>query len=372
MFTRKTLLFFLLVFLCLFSYGQDTINPAIYFQAGGYSGFLYAHHRSMGYYIQDYPSGGELKLGWKFNGSSPWQHAMRFPEAGVGILWGDFGNKSVLGNGYSLYGFLDIPIYERQKFVWSYQLAAGIGYVTKIFDIQNNYNNEAIGSHYNAFLLISTGLKYKVTPRISLTLDCGLHHFSNGNAKEPNQGLNTFYTMIGGRYFFNQAPLLKYPNIVKPVPTWETVFFAATGVKEERPVDNQKYSIFDTHVTFRRKFSHVNSWGFGVNLMYDGSIEKQLKIRQGHGYVVPDSIYNPSEWQNFTPAIHGSWSTYVGKIVFSIQVGVYIYNALNRIIFNRWLLEIDIYDNLSISGGLKSHFGSADYIEVGMAWKIRR
>ncbi|HON19040.1 MAG TPA: acyloxyacyl hydrolase [Salinivirgaceae bacterium] len=365
--------------LCLLSFnliGQpsDTIRTANYWQVGGFSGFIYAHHRSMGYYLNEYPWGAQIKYGKKFFGSVDWHQAFRHPEAGAAFLMVDFGNKAVLGNGYATYGYLDIPVFERRRFTWNYEMGAGIGYITKIFNIDNNYNNQAIGSHLNAFLLISTGIKYRITSKFLLAADWGLHHFSNGNATEPNQGLNTFYSMIGMRYSINNKtqtiPTIKNDNIRQNA--WQCLLHISSGFKEERPIDHTKYPIVDIHTTFRRKISPTNSWGFGVDLMYDRSISKVLKNDFGNGYLVHDSIYNPSEWKNFTPAMHANWSMLFGRITFSIQAGVYLYSALDRVIFNRWLLEVAINDKISIAGGLKSHFASADYIEYGLVWKIIR
>ena len=33
---------------------EDSLRPSIYFQASTYTGYLYAHHRSMIYFIEDY------------------------------------------------------------------------------------------------------------------------------------------------------------------------------------------------------------------------------------------------------------------------------------------------------------------------------
>ena len=104
--------------------------------------------------------------------------------------------------------------------------------------------------------------------------------------------------------------------------------------------------------------------------MYDGSTSKALKRDFGLGYVVHDSIYSPKFIHSFSPAIHANWSMYFNKIVFDIQMGLYIYNAFDRIVNNNWILEIELTKNFSLLTGLKSHFASADYVQFGLIWNI--
>lgn len=51
-------------------------------------------------------------------------------------------------------------------------------------------------------------------------------------------------------------------------------------------------------------------------------------------------------------------------------MGLYFYNALDRIYFNRWILEVDVTQQVCLMVALKSHFGSADYVETGFVWKF--
>ncbi|MGI6479540.1 MAG: acyloxyacyl hydrolase [Salinivirgaceae bacterium] len=349
---------------------EDSLRPSIYFQASTYTGYLYAHHRSMIYFIEDYTRGAQLRVGWRFNGSSDWEKAYRCPSAGVGYMISDFSNPSILGYGHAAFGYLDIPIIETNRFVWNYNLGAGLGYVSKKFHSVTNPNNTAIGSHFNAFLLITSGIEYRPTSKTSLGLDFGLNHYSNGNTDMPNWGLNTFFVMFGAKHKLDDRQKLSNTTVSKVTKKWENLIHFGLGYKEATPIDGTKNFVADIHYTIRKRFSHTNSWGGGVDLLYDGSMRKSVKYRAGQFYIAPDSISNPSLAKNFSPACHANWSMHFGKITFNIQMGLYFYNALDRIYFNRWILEVDVTQQVCLMVALKSHFGSADYVETGFVWKF--
>jgi hypothetical protein len=123
----------------------------------------------MVYLFDNYVRGGQLKIGWRFNGSSDWQYAFRLPSCGVGYLFSDFGSQKYFGYAHSIYGFVDISIINRKKILWTYNLGIGIGYITKPYDAVKNLENTVIGTNLNAFLLISTGFEYKILKITSLS-----------------------------------------------------------------------------------------------------------------------------------------------------------------------------------------------------------
>jgi hypothetical protein len=374
----KKIFFVIVVLLFLFTNGfsqnssKDSLAPSLYVQVGGYSGFLYAHHRSMGYLIDNYARGAQIRAGWRFNGKHEWEKAYRFPSAGIGYMISDFGSPRVFGYGHALFGYLDIPIIETNSFSWAYDLGAGLASVTKKFDINTNPNNEVIGSHLNAFLLISTGLEYRPTKKTTLRLDLGLNHYSNGNSSEPNWGLNTFFVMVGAKQKIQAENRSTAQSVALSHKKWESLIHISAAYKEVKPVDGIKYFVSDIHFTARKRISHTNSWGGGVDLLYDGSIRKSLKIEAGQGYIVHDSICNPGVLQNFSPAVHTNWSMHFGKITFDVQLGFYIYNALDKTYFNRWILEVELTRHISLLTALKSHLASADYVQFGLVWHLKK
>ncbi|MDD2564406.1 MAG: acyloxyacyl hydrolase [Salinivirgaceae bacterium] len=348
----------------------DSVSPTLFFQAGGYSGFTLAHHRSMSFLIDDYARGAEFRVGWKFNGRKAWEHVYRYPSVGLGYMALDFGSPRIFGYGHTLFGFINIPIVKSNRFAWTYEMGTGIAFVTKKFDGQTNPNNGVIGSHLNAFLLISTGLEYNVSKHTSFLLNVGLNHCSNGNSSGPNLGLNTlFMSMSAKRMIGEPRTVLQSPKI--PFNrNWELYSFVGSGVKEVKPFGSKRAFVSNIHFTARRKISYSNAWGGGIDLMYDTGIDQMKKSDYELDDLERDSINSPKIMDRFAPGVHANWSVFFGKVVFDIQMGVYIYNSLGKMIYNRWTLEFEITNKFSLAVGLKSHFATAEYIQLGVIWHI--
>ena len=351
---------------------SDSTKSILYIQGGIYTGYIYAHHRSMTYLLENYARGAHLRVGWRLNGAAAWHHAYRMLSVGCGYMFSDLGSPKYLGYAHSLYGFVDIPIISGDKFSWTYDLGVGLGYITKKFDINDNPNNKVIGSNINAFLLVSTGIEYAPTKYTTVKLDWGLHHLSNGNTSEPNWGVNTVYLMAGVKQKIDKNPANKPRKIPFDDKIWQMLFSYGVGSKEITPITGNKYFVSDLHFTVRRKISYTNGVGGGVDLMYDGSISKELKYSSKLGRNLPDSVYTEKNIHNFSPAIHANWSVYLGRVIFDIQLGLYLHDKLDRIYFNRWILEIELTKHFSIYGSLKSHLGSADYIHLGVIFNLSK
>jgi len=157
-----------------------------------------------------------------------------------------------------------------------------------------------------------------------------------------------------------------------PKKYWMPFLYYGVGIKDTPPVDGKLSFASDLHFTMRRKISYTNGYGGGFGILYNNGIEKTLKENFKKNNSSPDSEYVANQLNNFSPEVHTNWSMYFGKIIFDIQLGVYLHNALDRIFFNRWLLEIELTERVSFFGGLKSRFGIADYIHIGVVYNLSK
>lgn len=348
----------------------DTVarHSSFYLQAAGYSGYVYAHHRSINYLADSYPYGFGLRAGWRFdNPDVDWHNAFRHPRAGAGYMFQSLGGKSFLGYGHALYGYVDIAFLQNRSLEWRYLLGVGAAAVTQHFDVANNNANRVMGSPLNAYLIASTSLEWKAAPSTAIGLGAGLNHMSNGRTSSPNWGLNTFYTMLSVRHDFDHVEFRRPPRPAPDDTPWEMHICLGTGLKQIKPSRDKHYGTGDLHVTVRRRAWRSNAWGFGLGLMYDHSNLDMLRYEK-LGYVAPDSVMPLHFHVSLSPCYHASWSMIFGRVTFDIQMGGYFYNVLNKGFFNRWLLEVALTEHISVMGGLKSKLGSADHVEFGLCW----
>lgn len=117
---------------------------------------------------------------------------------GIGLGFYNFGESRQLGNPVAFYLFQGARISSLAPWLslhyeWNFGLSAG----WKPYDSYYNSYNTMIGSKVNAYINANFYLRWRLSPRVSLLSGLTVSHFSNGNTKIPNAGLNTIGGNIG-------------------------------------------------------------------------------------------------------------------------------------------------------------------------------
>jgi hypothetical protein len=124
---------------------------------------------------------------------------------GVGVSYSMFGLPKELGNPVSIYLFHGANIGQLNRYVsWNYEWNFGISLGWKPYDKFANDYNQMIGSKVNAYLNLGTYLNWRLSSAFDLHTGISFTHFSNGNTKYPNAGLNTSALKIGLVYNINR------------------------------------------------------------------------------------------------------------------------------------------------------------------------
>lgn len=124
---------------------------------------------------------------------------------GLGLAYYNFGEPEQLGTPLALYLFQGARIVKFSSAVslnyeWNFGLSGG----WKPYNSETNGMNHAIGSKFNAYMNVDFYLLWRLTNQIDVTSGFALTHFSNGNTKFPNAGLNLGGWSAGVSYRFDQ------------------------------------------------------------------------------------------------------------------------------------------------------------------------
>ena len=115
---------------------------------------------------------------------------------GIGLAWNTFFNKKEVGIPTALYLFQNSRIATLAPNLYlNYEWNFGITYGWNKYDEEHNPKNTVVGSKANAYINLGILLDWEFAPMWNLTAGIGLTHFSNGNTRYPNAGVNS----IGGR-----------------------------------------------------------------------------------------------------------------------------------------------------------------------------
>ncbi len=327
-------------------------------------GFIMPHNKSIDYMIKDYTSGFNINLVKQTTGKEQWEQIYHKPRLGYGFYHGTLGNNNVYGKSYSLYSFFEGPFWNYQNdFKINYRLSYGISYVSKTFDLYENYNNIAIGSNLNIHFSLMLNAALSITDQFTFVSGVNFTHFSNGKVKSPNKGLNVVSANAGMRYMLYPVKYKENSDVEIPPVKDKNSFtaFWAHGVKDFNRFNKTKYYISSFTLNFEHKYKHWGRYGMGTDLFYDNSLKNFINKEKDPGNLNPEL---------FRLGIHGSHDFIVGDLALSLQLGYYVYNKIFYItnLYSRVGIKYNPYKNWHTKISLKSHNANAEFIEFGIGY----
>ena len=137
---------------------------------------------------------------------------------GVGIARYDFGSPSETGDPVAVYLFQGARIARlAPRLTLHYEWNFGLSFGWHPYHPDTNSWNGMTGSRLNAYLNIDFYLRWALSQRVGLVVGPTLTHFSNGNTKFPNAGLNTVGTKVGLTCDLGTpADAVRQPQAVRP------------------------------------------------------------------------------------------------------------------------------------------------------------
>lgn len=122
----------------------------------------------------------------------------RTARQGVGLAAYTFGNRRELGDPMLLYLFQSARIVQiTERLSLDYEWQFGLSWGWHPWDQRENASNTALGARTNAYLNADAHLSWAVAPRLDLTAGVSGLHFSSGNTRLPNAGVNALTLSVG-------------------------------------------------------------------------------------------------------------------------------------------------------------------------------
>lgn len=335
-------------------------------------GFLIAHRANMAHLPEKNTYAFELELTRQDTSSSQWNKIYQNPLRGVSFQYQDFGNKEILGQGYSLFGHTSFPLIEGEKFGFlDFRIGTGVGIVSKIYNSDSNPKHVAIGSHVNGYVnLRMQWNRYFEHWHIGAGIEFG--HFSNSAMKVPNLGLNLPSISLNVGYDLNKRSL--YKNSINKDSTHEDLKYLERMAKHLRlfVIGSSKQNLVQYNDPKSRAV-------IAIQALYSFKISNNWKIDFGL-----DGIYNGgNRWHLDTVAysvgrtlqlgVYAGASVHFYRTEFYTGFGMYLRSTVHPygLVYNRLGFRYHLTEKISALIGIKAHFAVADYLEMGIGYKLK-
>ena len=152
-----------------------------------------------------YTRSTHLKYSFQFHPDSRTGQIYRGAYQGIGFAYYSFGNYREIGDPKAVYLFQGATLFNMgRKLSFDYEWNFGLSNGWHPYDyIENSYNG-MVGSKVNAYINMNLYFRQYLSRHFDLIWGITLTHFSNGNTKFPNAGLNTADAKVGISYNINR------------------------------------------------------------------------------------------------------------------------------------------------------------------------
>ncbi|HAM83315.1 MULTISPECIES: acyloxyacyl hydrolase [Butyricimonas] len=304
---------------------------------------------------------------------------------GVGLGFYNFGESRQLGNPVAFYLFQGARISSLAPWLslyyeWNFGLSAG----WKPYDSYYNSYNTMIGSKVNAYINANFYLRWRLSPRVSLLSGLTVSHFSNGNTKIPNAGLNTIGGNIGLECNFYRKDDLK--SLERKVAlttqpfrrhfTYDFVFFGSWHDRLVKTSDGfspspEAYPVFGFNFTpmynlnykFRLGVSLDGTFDGGANLYTEGDV---------YGKVDKSDIVRPPLGDQFALGLSGRVEYVMPFFVVGVGIGANVIGKNDLNMFYQLLtLKIALSRAVFLHVGYRlQNFNEPNFLMLGIGFRF--
>jgi len=292
----------------------------------------------------------------------------RYPQWGIGLMYGNTGSRQYMGNMTALYAYLNLPIIRAGNYNANFLVGTGPGIISRPFDILSNPKNTLIGTRLNAFINLGFQNELRLSKHVFLNAGLNFLHLSNGGTTLPNLGINTPCVTAGLRYAFDKpdtADIIPNPGYYQKRILIKV--FSSVSLKQAPWIGGNHYliNVLQPEVTYLRK--RKNSIGIGMMFTYNRSLDF---------FPLENPSYEKKGQKKLQIGTYGTYELLFGRLSVPLQLGVYVYNkAKSPLLFQQFGLRYRLQDkyssvinNLSAELLLKSHMGQADFIHIGIGY----
>jgi hypothetical protein len=333
-------------------------------------GFMINHHLEMKIFNAHFPS-FEINLGKETYGRQRWQAMYGYPIIGVSYWYSELGNSKYLGSANAVFPYINYPIVRNTKHELNFRIGLGLAYLTKCFDRLENYKYIAIGSHVNAAINLMAEYRWRFNPRMNVAVGVAFMHFSNGSTKTPNYGMNTpsvnlafAYRLSKENQYLNKKIMPQLYSFEFPESKSIDISLGATAAYKDMGAEYAKtFMIYNLFGNVMKQFSFKSSAGIGFDLTYDES-----------DYYFAD-FYNVAYEQKSELLRFGVGPVYqliMSKLSYNFGLGFYLRGKLAPTeSYFKLGLQYQITPGLFTNLTLRTNFGRADYLGIGIGYKIK-
>lgn len=337
------------------------IRPSLSGGVQAFTGFIIPHTESVRSISNSNPNGLEFNIAWHYSDDKSRSYCNCFPRLGIALMYINFDNPSVLGNGFTLSPYVEPFIPLRHNLHISIRFSTGVAYLNRVYHPFTNPDNLFYSTNFSYLLSLSPAIVYQLSQKWYLRFSANYNHISNGGNKQPNKGINFPTASIGIDYIFEPVDFTKRvvfnPDDISDKHSFR-IIFSGTGKTPSHETNNRSV-VIGLNTTYGRTINRLSTLTAGAEFVNDGALKAELHHR------------DPSPPDHQRAALLAGHELMIGKFSFSQQLGIYFYSPAKPRdpVYQRWGLDYHISRKVFAGINLKAHRHVADFMDFRIGLK---
>ncbi|HEY1047624.1 MAG TPA: acyloxyacyl hydrolase [Bacteroidia bacterium] len=317
-------------------------------------GFLIAHREYMAN-MEAHTFGIEAIYSSDMSGWKQVDTRYKHLKWGTGFSYYNLGNRQLNGNVYALHFNVEANLKKRKHFQSAIRFGSGVGYLDRPYDLKTNKMNKAIGSNLNGNMQLMYKTYFDVSPKNSLVLGLGVTHYSNGNFRRPNLGINMVHFNCGLLY---KIKIEQNPNLIdlpKLFPDRGFEWTVGYARKQIAVADTRFFTILSSGLLYYFKHNETRNWRFGTQVYFDKTY--------------PYTLFNENSLRHVKLAkmteiaLVAGHEFVFGRLAIVTDIGTYVYrpNDYKKAVYFSIGFNYFFNRGFTAQTRLKSHMAVADF-----------
>ncbi|MDO1500472.1 acyloxyacyl hydrolase [Winogradskyella maritima] len=350
------------------SSAQDVEKKPFSLDAMPFYGTIMEHNPDIAHLITDHPTGFILSYNRKTYGFNEWERRYNYPDWGFSLSYQDMKNQ-YLGENIGVYGHFNFYMLNRSLV---FRIGQGIAYANKPYDRNDNFINNAYGSHLlSSTYLMFNYIKEDIFDGFGVQAGFNIIHYSNANVKAPNNSTNTFAFTVGANYRFdheNQPDYIPEGERTKYSEPFKYNLVLRGGVNESDIVGSGRFPFYTISAFVDKRINHKSTILAGTEL-FVAQFLKEFVRHQSIAF--PESGVTGKEDYKRLGLFVGHELRF-NKIAFITHLGYYVYYPVefeNRL-YNRLGIKRYVSDKVFAVVNVHSHGAKAEAVEFGIGLRL--
>ncbi|MCA0427748.1 MAG: hypothetical protein LCH37_09975 [Bacteroidetes bacterium] len=273
-------------------------------------------------------------------------------------------DSAALGTTVNALYFIEPVIAQIGKSSLRLRAAGGFNYATNPFNRQSNRTNTAYSLHTSGCLTMGLTFDFPVRGG-NLIAYSGMNHFSNGNSKNPNYGLNYFQFSVGYEGNLGRPVKSAIQSYQNGYRGYYAEIYGQYANKTHQDAQGKRWSVLGGTFLVGRRLSNLHAVYLGGEWFSDPSLRFAMDNHP---------IYGTGNFSHRLAGVFIGHDFVFHRMRFSTALGTYVFkeapNFFTGPFYQRWGVDFTFFKKVVAGINLNTNFQKAFVLDVRLGYRV--